>query len=266
VIETPPELIETPPELKLSDGLEPQFLECICLLTTKHETHNRFTIFLKNLLETLTLSDLDFIIFTNVTTDIDINLFRPFFKTVQLISHNLSPENDIYTPGLAIGPNNLFFKSMNYCKKYNTVLVLETDCVLKPNWVDTCVNYVKNTGSFLVSGSDYNGTHQNNLEDKSIFFHINGVAFYNTRSHYFHTLIEKSEEFLIRINHGGGYDLAMTDVIFENIKNNYSFYYWRFVYKNIIKNSFIINCAVSNHIPIEEIEKLYPCAVIIHKK
>ena len=128
-----------------------------------------------------------------------------FFRAIIIINLSIHPEEDIYIidpPQYAVppkygfisGPNIMFFRIMSYCKKYNTVLLLESDTIIKPNAIKTSIDYVKNT-NFLISGSKYLGSI--NIDNEAVLNHINGVAFYRTGSDELQVLLNNIKKFKI---------------------------------------------------------------------
>jgi len=267
------------PEVLRTDIQFPrQTLECVALLTTTFEIKNgRLDKFIDRLLSTLVKTDIEFVFFLNKSSSIiRLRELSRFFKNVHVVSHDISEEDDTrhsthvnLTYGGCSGPNILFLKSAEYCRRYNTSLFLETDCILGETWLDDCINYVRYSGSFLISGATYDGLLQIPRNDTVFFNHINGVAFYNTGNDYFKILLEKTDA-LIRtevkkgISHA--YDMALTLVVYENFDTNYEF--WRFILRNITKTTLIVNYSLQadKHTSISSILAKYPGAVIIHKK
>jgi len=207
------------------------------------------------------------------------------FNFVEIINLNIHPIDDIYIQGddkdkiktipkygFTSGPNIMFLKSMQYASKYNTVLLLESDCTLSQNWGLACINYVKYSGTFLVSGASYDGSMQIPFHDKSMFFHINGVAFYKTGDPLFTNLLGHLDSYILKIVPDcgcGSYDLAITQMIFDMLssdKLNYEF--WKYMYRNITRNTLIINAStlVDKDTDISTFYDKFPSCVILHKK
>lgn len=207
------------------------------------------------------------------------------FNFVEIINLNIHPVDDIYIQsserdniktlpkyGFTSGPNIMFLKSMQYASKYNTILLLESDCTLSQNWAVACINYVKYAGSFLVSGASYDGSMQIPIHDKSMFFHINGVAFYKTGDPLFTNLLGHLDSYILKLvpDYGSvSYDLAVTEMIFDMLssdKLNYNF--WKYLYRNITKNTLIINASTSidKDTPLSTFYDKFPSCVILHKK
>jgi len=267
-------------DLKLDSPVSKQILECVGLLTTSFELEDgRLKLFLDRTLKTLQKVHLDFVIFLNKTVDIEqlIEPYRKFFNVV-VVYHNIPKEDDvrILTPntleyGGCSGPNIQFLKSARYCKKYNTTLFLETDCILEEGWLNACINYVRCSGTFLISGATYDGLWKIPLGESAYFHHINGVAFYNTMSPYFEKLLDETETYIKDSARRGlmvQYDVGISQSIENKLKAYDNYYYWRFMYRQIIKNTLIVNCSLPSDkdIEIEDILFKFPSAVIIHRK
>lgn len=206
------------------------------------------------------------------------------FKNVFIHNVNIYPDDDVYTLttqgecipkyGLVSGPNILFLGAMNFCKRFNTVLVIETDCILRSNWLPACQAYVSHCGTFLISGSTYDGIGDVRLNTNNIssFFHINGVAFYNTGSTVFQKVIEELDKYLIyyakKVSPINAYDIVLSHMILTNLSSHKNFKFWRYVYRNITKNTLIINCSLKldKKTPSNNIYRLFPSCVILHKK
>jgi hypothetical protein len=190
-------------------------LEAVLLLTTSREIDNgQFEKFLVQF-EDMSKTSLSLVINVNNythTTDIEslINKYTRIFKSVEVNYLNIPKEHDLYIIGGQIerkylpelgtcaGPNILFLESIRYCVKYDTILLLETDCILKKECFDKAERFINNCGDFLICGARYDGTYYRNFLDRPAFLnHINGVAFYKTCSPEFQNLINKVELFII---------------------------------------------------------------------
>lgn len=274
---------------------------------TKEINNGRFQEFMKQFKKINTKYDIELVFVFNkeLAPDKEINLYlklidgiRPFFNNVEIVYLNLPTEDDVYIDmqkweylkfntampkhGLVSGPNLMFFKSMNICKKYNTVLLLETDCMLVDGWLDKCIRYVNNSGFFLISGALYDGLCCGLKTKDHTFFHKNGVAFYKTGSKTFQTLIEETQKFILdKVNQTSdpfvkvdsslllmSYDICMNEMIFSKINSNENYYFWRYVFRTVITNSLIINLACKYDILVDKqiIKNIIPSAVIIHSK
>lgn len=264
----------------------------IILLTTREIVHIRFDSFIKNVTDTLEEhKDIRLIFFVNnedYKNSINISIFlsklKPFFKSVDIVNVNIHINDDIYSLnpldklpkyGLVSGPNLLFLYAMNYCKRFNTVLLIETDCIFKKGWLEKCNNYVNHCGYFLISGSTYDGCMDVVYDSKSPenMLHINGVGFYNTGNKVFQDVIKELDSYLIyyakNVYPVNAYDFVLTSMIFKKLESKENFKYWRYVYRNITKNSLIINCSLSadrTGTSKEKIYSIFPSCVILHKK
>ena len=87
--------------------------------------------------------------------------------------------------GLTCGPNNLFFRGMDYLqlKDYRNLLILETDTLpVKNFWFDDLYKNCQEQ-DFLVLGSVYKGNHIFSQRTDAISKHLNGVAIYRNSIH-----------------------------------------------------------------------------------
>jgi hypothetical protein len=264
----------------------------ICI-TLKEIESSRFDTFVENMTSTIEEKlPLHCVLvinkfYTSVKDKIDnfVNIASKKFDFVDIINLNIHPIDDIYIQdsekdkiktipkyGFTSGPNIMFLNSMQYASKYNTVLLLESDCTLSQNWAVACINYVKYSGTFLVSGSSYDGKMPISFEDKTMFFHINGVAFYKTGDPVFKNLLGHLDSYILKIVPYYGcasYDLVITQMIFDMLssdKSNYAF--WRYMYRNITRNTLIINASTiaDKDTPLSTFYDKFPSCVILHKK
>jgi hypothetical protein len=264
-------------------------------LTSREITTNTFQKFADNiLLTTSSARHLYMILFVNNADYKKSDVYPTFLKTIRqlkkvfknifVVNLKLEKDDDIYSLtatgefipkyGCVSGPNLLFLGAMNFCKRFNTVLLLETDCILKEDWVVACDNYVTYGGTFLISGSTYDGIGNLHLHFKNPapFFHINGVAFYNTGSDVFQKVISELDRYLIyyakNVSPINAYDIVLTYMIFDQFNQLNNFKFWKYVYRNIVKNTLIINCSLhmDKSISIHTIHRLFPSCVILHKK
>lgn len=273
-------------------------LDAIVLVTTfKEALSQRFTKFLEHLISVTTSpsKDIEFVISSNATMPIDNEILKRLkylFKEVRLYVEHIPRRDDVYVSdavpfgalpylpemGQTSGPNILFLNTMNYCKKYNTVLVLETDCILYNSWVEKCKNYTNNCEYFLVSGATYDGI-PTSVSEKNLvnFLHINGVAFYKTGSSVFQHVMLELKEFiktsvLKKVRQGRvPYDLAITELLLSRISNTNTtnaYNFWRCVYRYVLKNSLIINASCDRDTVVEAYKLLaiHKNCVILHKK
>jgi len=265
----------------------------ICITLAEIES-SKFDIFMENMTSTIEEKvPLDCVLvlnkyyYTSIKDKLDtfVNLASKKFNSVDIINLNIHPNDDIYIQGSAqdniktipkygftSGPNLMFLKSMYYASKYNTVLLLESDCTLSQNWALACINYVQYSGTFLVSGACYDGNMELSIDDKSMFLHINGVAFYKTGDPMFTNLLGHVDSYILKLVPEYGhvaYDLAITQMIFDMLssdKSNYAF--WRYMYRNITKNTLIINAStyIDKDTPLSTFYDKFPSCVILHKK
>jgi hypothetical protein len=240
---------------------------------------------LHNILKTVkTPTNIILNIFTN-TLDVDINgdIVKHLFKEVNVINTAIKKEDDVYimgcdnpnppTYGWANGPNLLFMTAMEHLKKYNTTLVLETDCTLYENWLNKCIDYAS-IEYFLVSGSTYDGNAIYDPSDNLIISHINGVAFYKTGSPIFQHVIESLEKYIrhsvLKKFFFCSYDYSlyqMTLLYIRSEKDNVS-KFWKYVLRYILKTSLIINMSPPKDKNITESQALsvHKNCAILHKK
>lgn len=260
-------------------------LEAVLLPITSQEIDSgRLEKFL-NQFTSFTYSDLDIVICINNTNHKTpligyMDILNKVFKTVHILYINLSKEEDIYifkkmsevvpTYGYVSGPNLLFLFSIRNCKNYNTVLLLETDCILKPNWFEVTSNYVKYAGDFIISGAGYDGNMFVDVTNVD-FHHVNGVAFYKTGNPDLYYLLDQVERYIIKsVNLYPilAYDIAINRTIHEKLKDIKTFHKWKVIARKVIKNTLIVNCSPSQdaNITIKECNDNFPNHVILHKK
>jgi hypothetical protein len=265
-------------------------LECIALnTTTKEILSGRFETFMNRLLEctvpTDTTRSITLYIILNNTLRIDvakewIPKLAHVFKSVDVISLDIAAIDDLYVMnprkdetcgkyGFISGPYVMFSKTMYLCQRYNTTLLIETDCFLSENWVEKIYNYTKYVGGFWISGATYDGR-TNFWGNRIMFEHINGVALYATSNIDFISFLKKFEEYFVFIvtqNKFWGYDFAIRAMVNYFLEDANCSYYWRIVNRNIITTQFIINSSSSvDNVSMEkEIKSAYDYA-ILHKK
>lgn len=271
-------------------------LEAICILTTSHEIKNGLLLqCLQSIYKTcshLGKCSLDLQIIVNNSHHTLDNTYQSIliqlqnhFRRVFIHNANISPENDIYAKkyqyriqnvpslGYMSGPNELFFYAMNISRQYNTILLLETDCILEKDWLEKCIHYVQHSGHFLIAGARYDGSLM--AYDMTFLYHLNGVGFYKTGCPYFQTFMKYVLTFIKRqvkySDNNIAYDMAITKCIFKYLKyyGNYpsTFHFWRFIHRNIVNTSLIVNASPTDDktIPIDYFNGLYSYA-ILHKK
>ena len=260
-------------------------LEAVILLTTSDEINDgRFFNFCNQFL-LMKKNNLNFHIFINNSKYDEAVLVEYvskliIFKSTIIHTLNIPEEIDIYIRngkstrnipplGLTSGPNTIFLKAIKFCfNKFDTILLLETDCCLKQSCFEVSQRYVENMCDFLVSGSRYVGSQRVNLLS-TFNIHLNGVAFYNTGSHEFRLLIQKMENYILsevkRNPHEMvSYDMALTNCLVTD-KHIVSA---RRTLSKLINNTLIINCSPpeDRNITQEEVDKIYPKHVIFHTK
>jgi hypothetical protein len=223
----------------------------------------------------------------------DVELVIQKFKAIDIVSADIAPSEDIYVLknppnpnknilfrkhirthvpryGNASGPNILFFSGMEYCRKFNTTLLLETDCIVKPTFVDKLSLFTKHSGGFLIAGTRYDGVLYSSPNTMG-FFHINGVALYKTGSDELKELLEALDDYIVdavKRETFVAYDYAMTQMILNRILNETIHTKWKRLYKQIITTNYIVNMSTNEDKPIsvENVNRLYPNHVILHKK
>lgn len=277
-------------------------LEAVVLATTTREIDDgRFNRFIIEQLSKCYSTDLDLVIIINNSshsTDIIpiITSVLEKFKTIETYYIEIPEQDDIYTTnenlkyipelGLSSGPNILFFTTMNYCQKYNTILLLETDCVLKPYCFKKLKSFIEFAGDFLIIGSSYAGSQKIKF-DEITFHHINGVAIYRTGNSEFQNLIKNVKQDIInmvkRRQYGGSsYDYAIMAFLKKKVdeqhikpgainnpgNNKICFDLWKTIYRKLIKTNLILDFSphIDKVLNISDIENIYPDFVILHKK
>jgi len=261
-------------------------LEAVLLLTTSDEINDgKFFIFCKQFLS-MKKNNLSFHIFIN-NSEYDETTFLGYvskltiFKSAFVHNLNIPTDKDIYIRnqnysgkipplGLTSGPNTMFLEAIKYCfNKFNTVLVLETDCHLKQNCFEVSKSYINSLSDYLISGSRYVGNQKTESLCSPFNLHLNGVAFYNTGSEEFKDLIKKMEEFILNEVEKNparafSYDMAFTECLLkdENIVTA------RRKLTKLINTTLILNCSPTSDstITYEEINSVYPNHVIFHTK
>jgi hypothetical protein len=261
-------------------------LDSIILLTTSAEINNGMFFKFCNQFFAMKKTNLTLEIFFNNYNFNELLLIEyiskiNIFKKISLHNLDIPPELDIYIKdpnykgtipylGLISGPNYMFFEAMKYCfKKFNVILLLETDCILKQTCFEISKHYIENISDFLISGSRYVGEINPKINVLSLFnLHLNGVAFYNTGSEEFMELLENIENYIkinVIINPKVAipYDMAITSYLIENPSIKH-----RRLLSKLINTTYIINCSVNHDkkITMEEIDSIYPKHIIFHTK
>jgi hypothetical protein len=260
-------------------------LEAVLLLTTSDEINDgRFFNFCNQFLS-MKKNNLHFHIFINNSNYDEVVLLEYIskliiFKSTNIHVLNISEDLDIYIRngksaskipplGLTSGPNIIFLKAIKYCfNKFDTVLVLETDCCLKQKCFEVSQRYIENMCDFLISGSRYVG-HEPATLLSTFNIHLNGVAFYKTGSHELRLLVQKMENYILSEVKKNPYDIVSYDMAFTNcLVTDIHIVSARRTLSKLINNIFIINCSPSKdqNITQEEIDTIYPKHVIFHTK
>jgi hypothetical protein len=264
-------------------------LEAVLLLTTSREINNGSLLTFVKQFEHMEKNDLDLILCIN-NIDHDslvlfetMNYYGKIFKNIEVSYVNIDPKDDIYMPnfssgsyipelGTITGPNILFFNSIEQCKKYDTILLLETDCFLKKNVFEKSIKYIETLGDFLISGALYDGNANLRIIEQ-IYFHLNGVAFYKTGNPELHALLENVKNSIKHHVKNTSrktipYDTEITNYIVDKINENPKDRYLRVLYRKFIRTTLIINCSPIKDrvISIEQINREFPQHLILHKK
>jgi hypothetical protein len=268
------------------------YLETVLMLITSKEINNgEFYNFIKQF-HTMKYNGLKLCIFIN-NSDYDEDIFNQKIKLINIFSLiditilNIKKEDDIYIAssnkevpsiipelGLISGPNIMFFNSIKYCYKYKSVLLLESDCILKVDCFEKIKKYIMSLSDYVISGTRYVGNIAGNKDlYNTINIHFNGVAIYNTSSNDLKYLIDKTESYIkhnVKFNkmYYLAYDVSLTSVLYDTHSNDNEFIYHRRILSKFINNTFIINCSPSldKDIKVEQINRIYPNHVILHKK
>jgi hypothetical protein len=173
-------------------------LECVCLNMT-HKEKNEYEEFISRISKNTdpeVSRRIDFaIVINNDEFDPDTRVLRHLFKSVRKISLNMSTEDDVYVRpggeskylekspvpkyGLKSGPNLMFLKTMELLKKYDTSLLIETDCHLGKDWLGALERYALGSNGFWISGATYDGGVYTKAGTANLC-HLNGVALYAT--------------------------------------------------------------------------------------
>jgi hypothetical protein len=258
-------------------------LDAICIATTSAEIDSGHLERLFHQLNDNHYSNIPLLIFTNNSNyGANITLLNNKYKTIvfkyiKIVNIDIPTYKDIYhynkqsqqipELGTVSGPNIMFFFIMNFCykQKFDTILLLETDCFIKPDMISICKEYVKNN-TFFISGSKYLG---NMGIPSKIADHINGVAFYKTGSTEFQDLINNVNKFIKTQVAAGDVSHAYDVSIFlylEKLKKNNTKY--SKLIKNYVQTNLILNFSPRGDASItnEYINLKYPNHVILHKK
>ena len=246
-------------------------LQAICLLTTDKEIENKqLEKFLDQIIKYTNKSTFTQNIYFNIIVNNQykhfesnqINDLKKIFKQVNIIDLKLTEEADIYVNketdiqkvpeyGLKSGPNISFFKTIQLSSIYNTILCLETDCLLSDNWLENIYLYTKYANGFLISGAIYDGSTPVKAAS-SMMNHINGgTGLYATGHPVLQKVISLCEDFLKKQVSdqmpGLAYDYALKLFIDLGLDHNYMSKIdreiWQFIYRNYLPCKLIINCS-----------------------
>lgn len=270
-------------------------LECVCLLTTQKEiSSNKFKNFVLQIIDQTEKNsitkNIDFRIILNKkkkNQSLNISKLKNIFCNIDVVDLNLSSSEDIYIDklkeseqlpkyGLKSGPNHMFFRTIEQNKNYNTTLLLETDCLLKNNWLNNLYHYTKYANGFLVSGAIYDGTIFTKA-GSAMMNHINGgTALYATGNHILQKITILLAKFLEQqIQHnmpGLAYDYALKLLIDHNINSSHNSpkerEIWQFINRNYLPCKLIINCStdLDSILNIDHLIKKYNYSVLHIKK
>jgi len=268
-------------------------LEAIVLLTTSSEINNGLFFKFCDQFIAMRKNKLHFIVYVN-NYNFDDEFLTDYlakitiFKSIKVVNLNIPKSQDVYIKfgsdytdndlpplGCISGPNILFLKAMRSLYKYNTILLLETDCCLKRNCFEISESYIKHCSDFIVSGSRYIGTACTDITNQdltSLFnLHLNGVAFYRTGSKDFENVLNKMEKYILSSVKLGSvfipYDMALTDCLLHATQPS-EFLENRRLLSKFCNTTFILNMSpeIDAEIPYEEINTTYPSHIILHTK
>jgi hypothetical protein len=263
-------------------------LECVCLNMTSSEKDGYETFAGRILASTNKESarDIDFVIVVNNDNfKPDVGALKNLFKSVVVISLNLTAEQDIYVRpgledeflqrnsvpdyGLKAGPNIMFLRSMEFLRRYNTSLLVETDCHFGKGWLGSLRRYTRDSNGFLVSGSTYDGVVYTKANTAN-FNHLNGVALYATGDSNFQALMRCFDGFLkehVRTMPHLAYDFGMKLMVDFGLDHSADKMIWNFINRNIVVNKHIFNFSTLEDSSLDEgeIRSIYNYAVL-HKK
>lgn len=261
-------------------------LEAIILPVTSYEIDNGSFERLIQQFQKIEHNDLIFVIMIN-NINHTLNI-KPFikkierkFKAIEVCYLNIPPEDDIYVTeiypkmvskvpelGYASGPNLMFLACMDYCKRFNTTLLIEVDCFFKKTFVHDLEMFTKYAGGFLIAGTTYDGVSRGDAT-KCDFHHLNGVALYKTGDHIFQHVISELEKYIIEYVASEepyiAYDVALVRMIFRNMSKERGDN-WKRVFKRYIKTNLIVNLSPRYDANTIDVLSKFPEAVILHKK
>ena len=261
-------------------------LEAVLLVTTSKEIDNGMFFKFVSQFKDMPPTNMTLVInINNYTHSVDIepylNVYTGIFDYVEVNYLNIPKEQDVYTRkpievkklpelGSCSGPNILFLESIRYCRKFDSILLLETDCIIKKDSFTIAANYVKNLGDYLISGARYDGQFASGHDNIAFFNHVNGVAFYKTCSGELQGLIDKVEQHIIdnvkTRTQFFPYDLAIMSYFFTN--NRLADHNTKIMYRKILTTTLIINLSPNSDwfYSMEYVNGHYPNHIILHKK
>lgn len=270
-------------------------LECLALLMTAQEVKDgQYEHFINALKDSMRFyknrfvaRKIHFRIIRNKKTkeNIDISYLKRIFKTVDIIYLDIPEKYNHYNSrdntkdqkyGNQSGPLYSFFSIFKdrHLEQFNTTLFLECDCLLLPNWLDRINKYCNHSGSFLISGSQYDGHNFMRYYDINSQHMNGGICLYATSSDilnkYMDYCFDSVPLYVKHISKNMPYDYT----IYYVLENNYDYdltnrEIFKFLKKNFVPNTIMCNYANNMsediNISIENvIAKHNPC--IIHKK
>jgi hypothetical protein len=263
-------------------------LECVCLNMT-HKERKEYDEFVARISESTdpeVSRRIDFmIVMNNDEFDPDTRVLSRLFKSVRKVSLKMSAEEDIYVRpggegkyldkntvpkyGLKSGPNLMFLKTMDLLKKYDTSLLIETDCYLGKDWLGALERYTLWSNGFWISGATYDGGVFTKAGTANLC-HLNGVALYATGHRGFQALIGNLDSFIVEyvsLMPHLAYDFAIKLMVDFGVDFGSDHGFWVFVNRNYVVNKHIFNFSSQDDKDLdeEEIRLMYNYAVL-HKK
>jgi hypothetical protein len=269
-------------------------LDCICLLLTGnevidgqydawiHDINNSIRYYEPNMQIS---KNLDLVIITHkkFINSININLIADLFKNIKILDINIPQEYDFYnditdqsdlTYGYRSGPNYTFFTTFQHLYNYNTTLFLECDCYLSQDWLEKIYQYSKNSGSFWISGSTYDGYNMATYHDISNQHLNGGICLYATGCQEFTNFMKFCfnllPDYVKYYLKGIPYDYLIYKIIEDYF--NYDDKHkelWQFIKRKYTVNNLIYNYSTNStydtSIDLSYITKKYSAA-IVHKK
>lgn len=184
------------------------------------------------------------------TIDIPIFLFIDNNNKINsTLNQNIQVVNFIECDNATASSNttNAFKYMMNFqVEKYNKILLLETDCVLKNDFLSKINDDIQNY-DFWIYGSYYYGKAELRSEDDKK--HMNGVAVYN-----------RNNQFLKYVNaidsNGGNYDMRLTWMLKRD----------NLFFEKTVNSKYILNLTSHVDIDIQDYENYKPEWQIVHTK